>query len=502
MNTSPNVLHSAVVSAVVGTILPGASLAQAPGATPRALLFTEAGTLPSLLPGRSDGAAVDSFSLGELHVGPQGQAWVITAGTTHGLAIISGDRTEVRTVAMQDEPLPGLGLAFDRNPDLPRTNDQGRFAFGMVILGGSAIDRVAIAAYDPETQTYGLVARQREPIPGIDVDIPDAAGELWGSSLNPSAVLPDGRVALVARSTSGPLPTDRDEMLLVAGDPVDVLAQLGVLVPGGQDGGGAFVLNDLNRRAWLSADGSSWLISGSVAAAANDDVVVVDGDVVMQEGRPIAGLTGAVFAPTAFMYPGGDWAIRGTTTDGERYLIVNGVLRAKGGEPVPGLGTPAISSISGIAMNARGDLAYEATLVDGNRVIVVDPVSREPFFAVQDDTPVDIPGGSARGPLNYGNPLSLEPALADDGTLYFVARVQDASGLNVADGLFVMSVDLGPGPCSADINADGLLDLLDILGFFGLFAAGDAAANFDPSNPGLDLFDVLAYFDAFAAGCA
>lgn len=71
-------------------------------------------------------------------------------------------------------------------------------------------------------------------------------------------------MVLLAENTSGPLSSDTDELLLVEGDPVQLLAQAGVLVPAGQAGGGAEVMLNFDRRFGSDA---LWARNGSSAAS-------------------------------------------------------------------------------------------------------------------------------------------------------------------------------------------------------------------------------------------
>ncbi|MCA9298176.1 MAG: hypothetical protein KDA28_03870, partial [Phycisphaerales bacterium] len=54
--------------------------------------------------------------------------------------------------------------------------------------------------------------------------------------------------------------------------------------------------------------------------------------------------------------------------------------------------------------------------------------------------------------------------------------------------------------CSADLNADTILDIFDIVAYLGLFDAGDPAADWNGDTT-LDIFDVLAYLADFDAAC-
>ncbi|MEQ9096540.1 MAG: VCBS repeat-containing protein [Phycisphaerales bacterium] len=87
--------------------------------------------------------------------------------------------------------------------------------------------------------------------------------------------------------------------------------------------------------------------------------------------------------------------------------------------------------------------------------------------------------------------------------------VADVRGAGLPD-IFVSSFGVGvvailphrcpPGPCPADLDADGVLTIFDFLAFQNLFDAGDPIADFD-GDGSLTLFDFLAFQNAFDAGC-
>jgi hypothetical protein len=55
-------------------------------------------------------------------------------------------------------------------------------------------------------------------------------------------------------------------------------------------------------------------------------------------------------------------------------------------------------------------------------------------------------------------------------------------------------------PCSADMNADCVLDFFDVQLFLARFASGDGSADF-VSDGVLDFFDVQSFLGVFASGC-
>lgn len=446
--------HAAALSAVSVSMCVMATGAFAGSQPPRALIFTEAGNPLGLVPGRTDGRRFTSFTLSGMSISPDGDRWTMTAASSDGPSlsfVLSGTAASgISTVATQNEVLPGLGFAFDRTPaDHLKINNRGDVAFSMVALGGTASNREMMVRYNGASNDYSLIARADNVIPGLDLSVPGATGERYGSTINAGTIFDDGRIAFIARSTRSGLPSDRDDFMLISGDPVTVLAQTGVFVPSDQRNGATDALVGLDTRAQMSANGQSYLLTGSLNRTTNPSVVVVNGRAVLEDGATFPGLNGAVTLPSAQMFPGGDWVARGTSTGGVRYLIVNGELRVVSGTSIPNLAIDGlISTISSPAMNLRGDLAYAISTTTGSNYIIVDPVGLDPYIAVSDATLLNV-GGSPRGDLFYGGTLTgLPMELGNDGELYFFTRARDQSGLNVADGLFTLNV-LIPAPASS-----------------------------------------------------
>ena len=55
-------------------------------------------------------------------------------------------------------------------------------------------------------------------------------------------------------------------------------------------------------------------------------------------------------------------------------------------------------------------------------------------------------------------------------------------------------------PCSADFNADGVLDFFDYLDFVAALSAQEPAADFNRDGV-IDFFDYLDFVQAFSTGC-
>jgi len=113
------------------------------------------------------------------------------------------------------------------------------------------------------------------------------------------------------------------------------------------------------------------------------------------------------------------------------------------------------------------------------------------------------------GPLAVGPGLALLDLDAPPESARFVRAQSDLGGSSPAVGAGV-AVSVGPasvagfalmtGPCVADCDGSGTLDVFDFLCFQNAFDAGEAAADCDGSGT-LDVFDFLCFQNAFEDGC-
>jgi hypothetical protein len=424
----------------------GGALAQ----TPRALLYTEPGHPLSLIPGHNPGLAINSFSIGYLAYSPNGRRWVVSGVARNGVGsspsptvVLAGDDSGIRQAIVQNVPMPGSGLAFAVSPTSLAINDAGDFAFNSSVTGGSSINRVFVARCRAATGLCDVAARQDSPIPGLASVLPGAAGERYGSLITVMGVMPDGRVAMLAENTSGPLASDQDELMLIEGDPVRLLAQAGVLVPSGQAAGGAEVLINMDRRLGIDADGSRWIVGGQLNGTGFPDVVVLNGGVVLQRGVPVPGLNGDTTTPRVAMNGRGRWLAQGTTTLGQGYLVVEGKVRLTVGSPVPGHPSRGVvTRIAASAVNERRDIAYAITTSTFESLLMVERKGGPPVIVADAETPLDV-GFPDRPPVLYSSPLdgSSKPMYFAGDRLYFLIRtISTSTSVPSGDGLFVLDL--------------------------------------------------------------
>jgi hypothetical protein len=85
-------------------------------------------------------------------------------------------------------------------------------------------------------------------------------------------------------------------------------------------------------------------------------------------------------------------------------------------------------------------------------------------------------------------------AMIEEQTLARIIRRNTTIGDELPDDVFRVA------PCPADFNADGLLDILDVLAFVEAVAAQDPAADLNTDGV-VDLQDIQLFVQGFNAGC-
>lgn len=415
------------------------------GGSPEAItvIFTNLAGTPSAqvpgLPGAEFGPGAGGFD--RPFASPNGNV-VLTADTT--LATAEDEIVLLNDVVVAREGTP-TGVAG--SPDLVglidtrvAVNDAGDVAYATNTDADITADEV-IVKISAGTATYA--AREGEAIPGL-------SGGVWGVNLNSTVLASDGRVGLAAPTITG-VPIDQNDVLVLD---AAILAQSGVSLPSGQVGNEfweAFDPDDF----WISADGSRWLAQGDLAGNADtDDVVVVDGVVVVQEGVPLAGtaflepvdLSGIVGVSMA---PGGRWFVRGNNDVTEvDWVYSNGALLATLGDPVAGdpAETWTDAEFSDCFFLHVGD-SFGNYVIGGvstgptasNGLLVLNG---EEVIAREGD-PIDIDGNGVFDDDAFFNTFGNDDgALTDAGLFYFVATIRNGAGAQIGQGYFVAATVL------------------------------------------------------------
>lgn len=431
-------------------------------ASAAALLSNVAGAATASVPGLGGvqfqpGATTAHFD--RVYAHPAGH-WVLTA-----LADLPSDRDEclIASGALLAQEgsaaawVPGGGENCGTIDQRCAVNAHGDVAFATNSSG--SVDDDWIVTW--RGGVWGHAAREGDAVPGL-------AGATLDDAIDSCVLLDDGRAGFAADGVDGVANTSVDDLLVLGSA---VLMQEGVTMPTGQPAGTGTAIENFDLGDfWSSADGSSWIVQGDlVGGTTRDDVAIVDGHVVLQEGQVVPGSGFA--APVASggvggvsMDADGVWFALGDNTGGHDWVLRDGVIVAETGAPIaPGTAevwddTGYADGFIGAAGNGYGsyviagvtdhpDNALDAVMVlDGERVIAreSDPVDLDGNGAFDDGVFIDTFGD---------DDLALTASLE----VLCVATLKDASGQRVGQAL--LSIDarggLGEPYCSGTMHSAG-----------------------------------------------
>ncbi|MEM9379620.1 MAG: hypothetical protein AAGB93_06675 [Planctomycetota bacterium] len=326
-----------------------------------------------------------------------------------------------------------------------------------------------VVAHDAGAWT--VYAREGEPIAGLP-------GATFDDRIDSPLLLDDGRIGCAADGIDGSVPPSEDDVLLLGST---VLAQKGVTVPAGQAGSTPAAIEDFDLGDfWASADGLHWMVQCDLdGPTGSDDVVLVDGAVVLQEGARIpgssilepideAGLFGVSMDAAGHWYARGD--VDGTGTD---WVVRDGEIVARTGDPVvPGsaeqwddarypdgffahVGNAAGSWVVAGTTDASDPALDAVVVLDGYAVVV------------RESDPVDLDGNGVHDDDVYVDTFGSDDLFLTDALdLYVVATLKDGSGQRVGQGLLRVALDPGVGTryCDAAVNSTGVPGELVALG--------------------------------------
>lgn len=326
--------------------------------------------------------------------------------------------------------------------------DAGDFAYATNTDAATAVDEVIVAVLAGQP---GVVAREGDPVPAI-------AGASYGATLSTPVLASDGRVGFLATGLQG-VATAQSRALLLG---PDVPAQSGITVPAGQLGSEPWENFDLED-FWIDAAGGLWLAQGDLAGdTGSDDVVVVDGAVVVQEGVVLPGsgfaepvdLNGIIGVSMA---PAGRWFVRGNNAGTEvDWVYSDGQVLATLGDPVAG-------DPGEVWSDAEFGDCFFLHVGDGRGNHVIGGVSNGPTASngllvlnastvlARESDPVDIDGNGQFDDDAFFNTFGNDDGvLTDAGEFHFVATLRDAAGTVIGSGYFVIDTGLGDDVIFAD----------------------------------------------------
>jgi hypothetical protein len=325
-------------------------------------------------------------------------------------------------------------------------NDAGEWVFANNTDGPITADEYIVVV--SPTDVYTTVAKEEDPI----TQLPPAT---WDEPLDSAVIAADGTVGHAGDGIDGGPPTTQDDIVVFGSS---IIAQQGVTVPGGQMGAETWDLFDADD-FFVSPDGLHWILQGDLTGDFNfDDVAVVDGAVVVQEGVILPGsgyaepvdLNGIV---GVWMAPNGDWFVRGNNDVTEHdWVYSNGAVIAERGAPIHAGATELYSD------TAFADLFF-LHVGDSLGNYIIGGVSDNPdpladgILVLNDQTviarqgdPIDLDNNGTFDDGVFINTFGNDDGFLDDaGNFYFVVTMMDAAGAAAGDAflLYDLSSILG-----------------------------------------------------------
>ncbi|MFN7374583.1 MAG: GC-type dockerin domain-anchored protein [bacterium] len=446
------------------------------------------------------------------------------------------------------------GVSFPAALTAPVINNNGDFAFATqtIAAGDTNPTSVVVKGNVNNPSAFTVVARQSDLAAGVGTEIkwgPATAGANT-SVFNATTIQSDGTVSFTG-TISGTRVTASNDFVGVASDGTALAVRKGVTVPTdlqGTNAGAPITSIDASTAGVLSysvdASGNNRLVTGQARLTATDTTddgfVAVNGATVLQEGFPIVGsdlVNNVATFDSAFMQPDGSWYAVGnfaplpTATVGAGFVVRNGVLLAKGGDPI----VPGSSEVWSGSVNSR---TFQGFASNGSDIVISGFTNNAD--AATDNVVVWRNGARAEVLLREGQPVTIngrqffignfgprfrgQAWITSDRKLVMLTAFFEAG--NVCTNSYgslvsgIVTIDLpptgpvcnnpsnisGPGQNTTAIDAELTAD--DIIVFLNRFFAGNLLS--DVSGPGqnttaidgeLTADDIIVFLNRFFAGC-
>jgi uncharacterized repeat protein (TIGR01451 family) len=465
------------------------------------------------------------FAFGRPYLSPDGSKGVMQIETTssNGVALMTFDITPTgatptglaarRGVTIFADEGDGVGTqnpAFDRSLAI---NNAGQVAFTTQTNNTNTSLRRVLAISD-STGNAVVAARQNALLGGA------FGGSRWGGTIVVAGINAAARATVYA-SLAGTNPAGQAR-IVASTDLLNTVSQIlrsGVDIPGNQDGATTFPWTDWQGSATIdpfrgvrtNADGTSYLAEGFIdnppgGPLLNPDtnqIVVVDGQVVLQEGVVIAGsgfaepIRPGLPFQYSFMEADGNWFAYGSNADpiapaanpwnaGQDWVVRNGVVIARTGDLITPSGTEiwtdqpsgggAALARTFIMAIGRGD-----DVVIGGLTNIADS-TRRAVLVWQN-------GSQAEVVLRTGDPVDLDGNGINDDDAY-VNFIRDGRAAIDADRNLWVVVDVRNGnqvcsQTSGDIVGQALLRI-PLPPVSGVVACNPADIAQTDSTPGAD----------------
>ncbi|MBX3351816.1 MAG: hypothetical protein KF684_02685 [Phycisphaeraceae bacterium] len=488
------------------------------------VIYTKIATHPSsivpiALDLNGDPVETNWRALEDIILSPDGSRWILKGRTNQGSSIENimllgaGDGSQVAHFAQGRQPIPdgAAGEVYDFfGSGLGRFNDQNQFAYSARATGGLASVFQKVIVYTggmtPSPSDYQLVTQMGDLYTGlVDSGANPSGDETVGNSVGSIHILNDGTVGSQDSSIQNINSLRRPAIFYDN----DALLQRGWSTVVGLDGSSVFTVKNLSANGfYTSPNGESWIAQGQIetGGTTNDDVLLLNGQVVLQEGSAI-GTSGVVVGTivTSGITSSGEWYARGAILGGGVWAAINGVVVARTGETIAtGEGENWGASFLSFSVNNNGDWLLVGTTDSADPATDTVMVLNGERVLVREGDAVDLPGFDGpvligRGNLTAGAFEPNDSILTDDLVVYFLASIHDGMGNDYnstpafgAPQAF-MRLDAGASdPCPGDSNGDGVVNFADlnaVLSDFGQSGMGlpgdvngDGVVNFQDLN--------------------
>ncbi|MFO0838672.1 MAG: hypothetical protein U1D55_09080 [Phycisphaerae bacterium] len=450
--------------------------ARAHAALARVILCDIPGQPTSLVPAATAGAT-RYISFDRPYRSPDGSRWIISALTNTGnsntdeVVIVGGGPTNAGAALLAQEGVTAVdsGRTIDSGSIDSKygVNDGGVAVFTANLSGATTDDECIVTGASSSTLTVAI--REGAAIPALP-------GLSYGTTNTDPSIDNAGNVAV---RTVGIIGGPASDAACLRNGGTVLVARRNVTVPAGQAGGATDAWQNLDATGFFVAENGPTLIQGdTVGASTSDDMVAVNGTVVIQEGQIIPGSGFASPVETdleALMMTNGDWFVRGDNVDQLDWVVHNGVVVARTGAPItPGsteLFDDALFAATFFVMqsNSVGDYVIGGVTTDPdpqhNSVIVKNGVT----VVVRRGDPVDLDGNGLADDNAFIDTFNNDDSfLTDDGTYYFDADLRDSLGTIIGHGFLV----LAPPVCVGDLTGDGVTNESDLGALLANWLAG------------------------------
>jgi hypothetical protein len=410
-------------------------------------------------------------SLEDFFVSPDGSLWILRGRTEQGsdlenIMLLGSDTSTLFNFAQEGQPIPGgaPGELYDFfGSGVGRFNNLNQFAYSARARGGVSSVFQKLLFWDSVSTSIRF--QMGDPYFGlVDVATNPSGDELVGNSVGSIHVLDNGVIG-AQDSTIQNIHSSRRPAIFYD---QTAFHQTNVTTVTGLGGVGTETWKTITANAfYTSAAGNRWIARGQIqtGSTADDDVLVVDGQVALQEGSPVPGsaLTlGAIFDNQVTSL--GTWYARGRdTTSTAAWGVVNGVVVVETGMSIGGGTETYGGTFYAFTANDVGDWALACNTDNpdssSDNVLVINGV-----VVAREGDPVDLDDnglfdndafiGRGNDALAAFKANALH--ITNDGVLYATIYLRDGQGNDLGSqpsfGTPDAFVKIEPGdPCAPSV---------------------------------------------------